>query len=251
LLARRLKDRGVVVSASAVAALLVADAARAQVPATLVMSTARVAALVAAGQMAAGSAPAVLLMKGVMQMMLLKKLRLALGAVMLLAALGAVGFASRSGDQARAQDVLQVPLVRGDAVQVGAKPVSELEALRKEVALLRINNNVLLEKISNMETQLGHAQGATATWINDRVIALDQAQSVDLAKTLRWTIRSLETPGTPATTADLAKEVEAALKVFVEASTPEEKRKAAASLEQLTKKLQDHVSPETSAPQSK
>ncbi len=251
LLAKRLKDRGVVVSASAMAALLVADAARAQVPAALTMSTARVATLVAAGQMAAGSTPAVLLMKGVMQMMLVKKLRLALGAIMFAAALGAVGFASRSGDQARAQEVVQVPLVKGDTFQVDTKPVSELEALRKEVALLRINNNVLLEKIGNLEAQLGQAHGPTVTWTNDRVISLDRVQAVDLAKTLRWTIKSLEYSGAPATTADLAKEVEAALKVFVDAKTPEEKRRAAATLEQVTQKLKDQVSPEGSAPQAK
>jgi len=238
LLAMRLKGRGVVASASAVAALLVADAAKAHVPATLVMSTARVAALVAAGQMAAGSTPAVLLMKGVMQMMLLKKLRLVLGAVMVAAALGAAGFASRPGDQARAQDVKRVYLADQDAVQVASKPVSELEALRKEVALLRINNNVLLEKIGNLETQLAQAHGPTATGVNDRVMAY-------------WTIKKREHPGAPESTPDLAKEVEAALKVFVEANSPEEKRRAAASLEQMTKKLRDQVGPETSAPLAK
>jgi hypothetical protein len=63
-----------------------------------------------------------------------------------------------------------------------------------------------------------------------------------------WTIKRREHSGAPESTADQAKEVEAALKVFVEAKTPEEKRRAAASLEQMTKKLRDQVSPETSAP---
>ncbi len=82
--------------------------ASAAVPAALVSSTARAAAPVAAGQVA-GSAPAVLLMKGVMRAMLLKKLRLAAGAVMVLLALGAVGLGYQVGDGSGATRVSPAP----------------------------------------------------------------------------------------------------------------------------------------------
>jgi RNA polymerase sigma-70 factor (ECF subfamily) len=157
LLAKRLAGRGLALSGGALAAGMLADAASAQVPAALVGSTARVAALVAAGQLAAASTPAVVLMKGVMHAMLLKKLRLVVGAVMVAAALGAVGLMSRPGDEARAQPGpedrdrgrLLGPL-RGD----GGKPLTELEALRRENEELKINVRVLLKEIAALEAEL-------------------------------------------------------------------------------------------------
>jgi hypothetical protein len=68
----------------------------------LVSSTSKAAALVAAGQMAGVSTPAVLLMRGVMKAMLMKKLRLAVGAVMVLVALGAGGIAYQAAGGAGA-----------------------------------------------------------------------------------------------------------------------------------------------------
>jgi hypothetical protein len=116
----------------------------------LLESTARAAALAAAGQFTAASAPAVLLMNGVMKAMLLSKLRLALGIVMVIAALGGlggVGFAAWSRATARAVDA------SNKAAPDGAKPLSELAALRKEKELPRNNNDVLVEKIDSLPNE--------------------------------------------------------------------------------------------------
>jgi RND family efflux transporter MFP subunit len=122
LLAKRLTARGVTLSAAGVAVLLVAESASAQVPAALETSTIRVAALVAAGQLTAAPAPAAVLMKGVMKAMLIRKLKVGAGAVMVLMVLGAIGFACRPGNDARAQD--GTPARARDADQAPNLPVS-------------------------------------------------------------------------------------------------------------------------------
>jgi RNA polymerase sigma factor (sigma-70 family) len=153
LLAKRLVGSGLVLSAAALAAVG-ARAASAQVPAALAGATARAAALVAAGQLAAAPTPAVVLMKGVMKVMLVKKLRLLVGAVMVAAAFGAVGFVCRPGDEARAQQFTAPEKERGDG-----KHSSELEALRKENELLKFNLHVLLEKAAAQEKELEALRG--------------------------------------------------------------------------------------------
>ena len=104
LLAKRLTARGVSLSVGVLVAALAAEAASGQAPAALEGSTVRVAALVAAGRLAAVPTPAAALMKGVMKVMLLRKLRLAVAAVMVAALLGAIGFACLPANDAQAQD---------------------------------------------------------------------------------------------------------------------------------------------------
>jgi RNA polymerase sigma factor (sigma-70 family) len=147
LLARRLTDCGLALSAATLATGLAEGTASAQVPAALAQTTARAAALVAAGQLAGVSAPAVALMKGVIEAMLLKKLRLTIAVVMVVSALGAVGFACRPG-AATAQQAN--PAAKGK----DGKPQSELEALRKENELLKFNLQLVLEKAHAQETEL-------------------------------------------------------------------------------------------------
>jgi RNA polymerase sigma factor (sigma-70 family) len=162
LLALRLAGRGLGLSTAVLTAGLAADTASAQVPTALVDSTARVAALVAAGQMAAASTPAVVLMKGVMQAMLMNKLRLVIGAMMLLAALGGVGFTCRPGDEARAQARPgdEARAQRAPASErVDGKPLSELEALRRENELLKYNLQLVLEKSAAQEKELHALRG--------------------------------------------------------------------------------------------
>jgi RNA polymerase sigma factor (sigma-70 family) len=157
LLAKRLAGRGLALSAGTLAAAVMAEAASAQVPAALMNSTARVATLVAAGQLAAASTPAAVLMKGVMKAMLLKKLRLVVGAVMVAMALAAVGFISRPGDEARAQSRAdERPRARQPAPErgEGGKPLTEIEALRRENEELKINVRVLLKEIAALEAEL-------------------------------------------------------------------------------------------------
>ena len=142
LLAKRLTRCGVALSGGALAAALAEGAASARVSAGLVTHTAKAAALVAAGQVAA-STPAILLMKEVMKAMLLKKLRLAVGAGMLVLALGALGAAYQAGaGPGTAQ-----------AAEPG-RPRTELEALRRENELLKLNLEVVLEKVRAQEADL-------------------------------------------------------------------------------------------------
>jgi len=124
ILARRLTDCGLA-SAAMLATGLAEGTASAQVPATLAQVTARAAALVAAGQVAGVSAPAVALMKGVIEAMLLKKLRLTIGVVMVAGALGTMGFACRPGDATAQQP-------NTAAKGHDGKPLNEMEVLRKE-----------------------------------------------------------------------------------------------------------------------
>jgi RNA polymerase sigma factor (sigma-70 family) len=142
LLAKRLARCGVALSGGALANALSQEAASAAMTSGLVSSTAKVAALMAAGQVAAVSTTAVLLMKGVMKAMLLKKLRLVAGAVVVLLALGAVGVAYQAGGSGSAQ------------AAPPDKPKNELDALRHENELLKLNLEVVLEKVRAQEAEL-------------------------------------------------------------------------------------------------
>jgi RNA polymerase sigma factor (sigma-70 family) len=143
LLAGRLSRRGVALSGGALAASLAGGAATAAVPARLAESTAKVAALVAAGNAAAAATPAALLMHEFQRGMLMAKLKVcaALAAVAVL--LGAGGFAYRAtGQAARPAKGAAVWLERG----ADARALIELERLRKEVDILKVQVEVLQEQ---------------------------------------------------------------------------------------------------------
>jgi RNA polymerase sigma factor (sigma-70 family) len=133
LLAVRLARRGVVLSAGALAASVA-------VPAALASSTAKMASLVAAGGLAAVAPPVAVLAKGVFRAMLLTKVKLAAAAALVLA-LGAGGVAFR-------------PVGPAPASAQAPKAPSELEALRKENELLKVNLMVVLEKVRAQEAEL-------------------------------------------------------------------------------------------------
>jgi RNA polymerase sigma factor (sigma-70 family) len=234
LLAKRLRGRGVELTGAALAAALAAETASARVPTVLLRCTARAAA----GQLTAASAPAVLLMKGVMQAMLLRKLKLVALVVLVTAALGAVGLACRSGDEARAQEVPTA--TRGG----DGKPLSELEALRRENQRLRKNIEVLLDKISAQDAALkarSQAAGANVpAWakLPGNLITTNEAnreapQTETLVNNLS---RTLVEP---------TQEVEAALKALREARDPESRRRAAQALERASRRIQQQLDPET------
>jgi RNA polymerase sigma factor (sigma-70 family) len=133
LLAKRLARYGLGLPAAA----LGEGAARA-VPAPLVDLTVNTA-----GQSVVVSPTVSLLTNGVLKTMLLKKLKLVLALLMVVGVLGATGLAYRTGGQATAADKPTV-----------GKPTTEVEALRKEVELLRLNLLVVLEKVSSQEAEL-------------------------------------------------------------------------------------------------
>jgi RNA polymerase sigma factor (sigma-70 family) len=218
LLAKRLTRCGVTLSATVLAGLLCRGAASARMPAVLVNSTARAAMLLAAGQVAAVATPAALLMKEVMKTMLLKKLRLLAGVVLVLAVLGAVGLGYQAGGGAGVAQAAEP-----------ARPRNDLEALRRENELLKLNLEVVLEKVRAQETQLRElrtqkteqAPQAALRWMAD-------------AEFRNWTI------GLNYSTIverDAIKEAEAAVKALREAKDNDSRRKAVDALENAVQKL--------------
>jgi RNA polymerase sigma factor (sigma-70 family) len=154
-LARQLARYGLA-PAGGVAAALSGGPAPARVPAALVWSTARAAALVAAGQLTAAPGPAVLLMREVIQTMFLTKLKLAAGVAVVVAALAAGGLAF----QAVGQDRLpQQPEKRSDA---GGRPLTEVELLRREVDILKLQMEVVQAELRSLKGKAG--AGARPSW---------------------------------------------------------------------------------------
>jgi hypothetical protein len=220
-----------------------AEGASAAVPTPLVVSTVRAAALVAAGQAAAVSTPAAVLMKGVLQAMFLAKLKIVVTTAMVVLALGAGGVvyhvaAGPSAAQAAAE----------------SKPPADAEALRRENELLKLNLQLTLEKILAQEAELRTLR-ARAEAARDRekdlvALATQQAlrrvhldvtgQEIEVRKLEN--IHSLLGAFNRVDVApDAMQEVEAALKSLREARDKEAKQKAADVLEKALKKLREQL----------
>jgi hypothetical protein len=219
--------------------------ASAAVPAALVVSTVQAALVVAAGQLTAVSTPAALLMKGVLKVMFLQKLKVIIAAVLVAVALGAGGLAYQAAE----------PTGPGLAAAKSAKPASELEALRKENELLRLNLLVLLEKIRAQEDKL-----ASKAALEDRALQDRRDAELETLKLKEWigkredlkryeeAIKEYRKAASMALDVELPRkeqakapdpvqEAEAALKALREARDPEAKRRAAEALEKAVKKL--------------
>jgi RNA polymerase sigma factor (sigma-70 family) len=148
MLATRLSRYGFALSGGALAVSLAEGTASAKVPVSLVWTTAKAATLVAAGQYVGVSISAVGLMKGAMKTMFLAKLKTVIGTGIVAVALGVGGL------------IYNAELVPGGAQAAdGAKPKSELEMLRKENELLKVNLQVTLEKIIAQEDELKKLRG--------------------------------------------------------------------------------------------
>ncbi|HEY7425226.1 MAG TPA: RNA polymerase sigma factor [Gemmataceae bacterium] len=138
-LAKRLTRHGLALSGGALAAALTTGAATAHVPAALVLATAKAAA----GPLTAVSTSVGILTKGVLKAMFLAKLKLAVGAVMVVTVLGASGLVYHAAGQSAPTEK------RSDG-----KPLSEVERLRHENELLKLNLEVVLEKVRAQEAEL-------------------------------------------------------------------------------------------------
>jgi RNA polymerase sigma factor (sigma-70 family) len=167
LLAKRLAPYGLSLPPVALASVLGSNAISAQVPAALVSSTTQAAVLVAAGEFTAISTTSAILMKGVLKSMLVTKLKLMVGAVMMVTVLGASGLVYRASGQ---------PTPQGETRKDG-KPQSELERLRHENELLKLNLEVVLEKVRAQEAELRGLRGQS----KERAAkALNQAVKVEV-----------------------------------------------------------------------
>ena len=221
LLAKRLARYGLAVSGGALATALTARASAA-LPASLVVSTVRVGLRVAAGQAVALTAP-VWLSKEVVRTMFLAKLKLVVGAVMVVAALGAGGVA------------YQVSGPRPVQAAPESKPQTELEALKKENELLKFNLQVILEKARAQEAELRALRGqAQAAANNSAEVVTFVGTYLEPSTTV---LKRHLTVTTAIALPDPVQEAEAALKALREAKDPEAKRHAAAALEAAAKML--------------
>jgi RNA polymerase sigma factor (sigma-70 family) len=159
LLAKRLSPYGLSLSGATLAAALCEGVASAHVPAALVSATTKVALLAAVGEFTAVSASSAILMKGVLKSMFLTKLKLMVSAVMVVTVLGASGLVYRAAGQSAA------PVEKLS----DGKPKSELERLRHENELLKLNLEVVLEKMHAQEAELRtlKAKGQTSQAVID------------------------------------------------------------------------------------
>jgi len=249
LLAKRLSRYGLMLSGGALATALSAEAPAA-VPAALLVSTVQAALLVAAGQLAAVSTQTALLMKGVLKAMFVQKLKVIGAAVLVAVALGAGGLAYQAAE----------PAGPGKTTPQGAKAASELEALRKENELLRLNLLVLLEKIRAQEAEVATLKRKQKEAAPTNAVPLGKGVSVgdfdndgwpDVLVTQYGGVKLFRNNGdgtfTDATEQAGLKDplwaVSAAFKALQEARDPEAKRRAAEALEKAVKKLRGHPDP--------
>jgi hypothetical protein len=253
-------------------AVALSEGAAAAVPAPLVGSSIRAALSVAAGQPAAVTTPAAALMKGVLKAMFLTKLQVAVAAAVALAAAGAGGAAYRAaGGPAAAQA----------APADGAKPPNELEALRKENELLRLNLQLVLEKVQAQQAEVRALKGQVAAaassqwfvagghpypaqmrqWLamergqlmlrggpaaapGQRTVAGGHLSTMQIMQMRQWLATErlkLVLGSGPAAAPDPAAEAEAALKELRAAKDKEARRRAADALEKALKKLKEQL----------
>jgi len=236
ILASKLARYGLSISGGALATALSAKAGSA-VPVTLTCSTVRAALLVAGGQWAGVSTPVAILMQGVIKAMFLKKLKIAVAFILVAVALGASSLTYRAAEPSST---------------AAAKPTSELDALRKENELLRLNLLVVLEKVRAQEAELVAVRGKAEAAIAEearRTLVKVRARDVEALKKgveAATVERAVEQLGLTVIRArlidslnvqDPIKEIEAALTALKKASDPESKRRAVAALEEALKKL--------------
>jgi RNA polymerase sigma factor (sigma-70 family) len=145
LLARRLGRCGLTLSAGALAAALAEGAVA--VPAPLVRETVKAAALVAGGRAAAVATPAAALMNEVLEAMWITKLKVGAAAVLAVALLGAGGIVYRAAGQGSTPPA-------GKTAE--ARPLTELEVLRREVQILKLQMEVMQAELRALK---GHGAG--------------------------------------------------------------------------------------------
>jgi RNA polymerase sigma factor (sigma-70 family) len=238
LLARRLAKCGVALSAAALAAL--AREASAAVPAPLTSATVRAALLIAAGQAAAVATPAALLMRGVMKAMFIEKLKVTATALVVVLALGTVVLACRVGSG---------PLAAQAAPQGGGRPLTELEALRKENELLKLNLQVVLEKVGAQGAELRALKGKAAQAVRKPAPQVEAGRQVETGEKVKLAaevdmkiaeeLLALTLAKAKVVAPDALKQAEAALKALREARDPAARRRAAETLEKAAKQLRD------------
>jgi RNA polymerase sigma factor (sigma-70 family) len=237
LLARRLTARGLTLSGGALATSLSANAANAAIaaPTALISSTVRAASLAAAGRLTA-TAGAAALSNGVIKAMWMTKLKIGAAVLALAATAGAGGIVYRGGSAPAA----------GAAE---AAPASELETLRKENELLKVNLKVLLEKVKAQEAEIAAAKPRPAA-AQFTIEGLQFKTESKPEAQLRLPGRIQLGTGTGEFVLELsgdapepAAEAEAAIKAIREAKDKTARERAVEALENALKRLRDAPPP--------
>lgn len=238
MLARRFSQRGLTLSLAGATTLLTKGAASAGVPVALVSSTTKAAVVFAAGQaVTLASTQAIALTEGVLKSMFISKLKTVAVAFLVVIGLGGGGLAYRSG----------LVQAAGPEKQVTARPQSELEALRKENELLRLNLQLVLEKVRAQEAELRSLRSPRQA-VNVKAVdglALDvvmprstgEAQ-LDFVTSAADVVFSSDAVNI---VVDPTRDAEVAIKALREAKDPKTKRKAAEALDRALRKLSQQL----------
>jgi RNA polymerase sigma factor (sigma-70 family) len=235
MLANRLSKFGLTLSASAFAASLAHSAALAKLPGSLIWSTSKAATLVAAGHFGGVSVPAVGLMKGTMKMMFLAKLKTVIGTSVVALVLGVGGLIYNAEVGPRGAQAGDEP-----------KSISELEKLRKENDLLKMNLKVTLEKIISQEEELKRLKGqgkaaALADFTSNGVLEIGHADTfIDTGKATLNQSKPVQKASDNANYVEklfYASNVNAAVKAWEAAKDNESLEKALADLEKAISQI--------------
>jgi hypothetical protein len=172
MLAERLTRRGLTLSAGALATAISESTVSACMPPGLIGAAVKGAKLAAAGNLAAISTSITILMKAGAKAMFLAKLKATVATLMVVAVLGGgLAYSGSGGSQA-------------------AKPQNELEALRRENELLRVNLRVTLEKIESLEKQVNVKGDAAKRLYAADVTAAQRLLAEALDSTQRHRVRA-------------------------------------------------------------
>jgi RNA polymerase sigma factor (sigma-70 family) len=242
MLAGRLAKCGVTLSGGALASVL-AEGASAAVPVPWVYSTARAAALVAAGKAGAVATPAALLMSEVLKAMLMTRLKVYVATGLAVVLLGVGSFAYRAAGQAPQAETRppsdlealrrEVEIAYRAASkdpQVATRPPTDMEILRREVEILKLQMEVMQAKVRAQETELRALRGRTTG-----ASRLYEDLSRGYAERL---YRNLGKPkaegGAPS---DTARQAESALKALREAKDDVARQRAVDALDRALRRL--------------
>jgi hypothetical protein len=122
------------------------------------------------------------------------------------------------------------------------RAASELEKLRRENELLKLNLEVVLEKVRAQEAELRTLRGLHARNEVDIFRPAEQVSIADFDNDGHWDIElgtRFRVEALRYVEADPAREVEAALKAFREARDPKARRCALEALDKAMKKVKD------------
>jgi RNA polymerase sigma factor (sigma-70 family) len=147
LLARRLAKCGLSLSGGALATAI-AEGASAVVPTVLVRATVQAVMVVAAGQAAAVATPAVALMNEVLKAMLMTKARVTTALALAVALLGGGALVYQAAGQDRPVET-----------RAAARPLTEVEILQREVAVLKLQMEILQEKVRTQGEEMRSLRG--------------------------------------------------------------------------------------------